>query len=387
MRIGFNLFNIVPGQGKGAGAMVYIYELIKHLGEVAPENKYLLFISPVSQSLFTELHTRHTEIITLPLDSRRKWLRPFVEQLFMPWLVKRYQLDVLHSPFSTAPLFCPSFNVMSLLDTVYFFYKEHLNVRRTIKARYYEMVQAIMARRCDAIITISEFSKSEIIRQLGVSSDKIFVTLLSPRKGAGIIPSSQIKPNTDVDASVILTAIASSMPHKNMIRLIEALGIVVSKDVGRVELHIIGQIPIQTTEGVGQKELEQIARANGVQENIHILGYVSDEELDALYCRASALVFPSFYEGFGIPPLEAMQFGVPVVCAKAASLPEVVGPAGLYFDPYDVNDMAEKIVCIIKDRGLRERLVETGYEWIKRYSWEKTARETLAVYHAICNKR
>lgn len=379
MRIGFNLFNVVLNEGKGPGALMYVDCLIRKLAELDDKNRYLLFVSSAGADVFSNLNKGNVQQIEVPYDSRRKWFRPVFEQIVLPRLVRQYSIDVLHSPFSTAPLVCPCLNVMTIHDLVYHFYHKHFPGYMRTKSLYYRLSQPLMAHTCDIIITVSDFCRREIIRILGVSQEKVFVTHES---STFIIPETFLALSASklADNHIMLLAVASGMPHKNLIRLIQAMRIIVDCFKKPIKLHIVGQIGKKTNDGITDEDLRNCVKQQGLEQNVSVIGYVSMNELMSHYRNATALIYPSLYEGFGLPVLEAMQNGVPVICSDNASLPEVAGAAALYFDPYSVNDIADKALRLLTSKSLRQQMISRGYDQARKFSWSETALATLGIY-------
>jgi glycosyltransferase involved in cell wall biosynthesis len=229
------------------------------------------------------------------------------------------------------------------------------------------------------VITISEFSRQEILREYRVSQEKVVVTHLAAEIGSLKEKSEDRRGDTielpDIRQPYIV-AFSSSYPNKNISRLIEAFIELRKKNRLEQKLVLIGHKYL-----VGKDKLT----SELLEENKDIIwtGYLDRQLVFRILERADFLVFPSFYEGFGLPILEAMAVGVPVVCSKAASLPEVAGDAAIFFDPFSVNDIAEKIVSIAGDSKLRDNLRQKGFKNLECFSWKKTAAETVAVYNDL----
>lgn len=226
---------------------------------------------------------------------------------------------------------------------------------------YYRFLERVMARKARHIITISEFSRQELIRYLHISEEKISCTLLSGEhvlrfeKDASVLARHQLVPGKYV------LAVGSKNPNKNLRGLVE--GFAFLKD-SSVALAIAG--------GSNSVVFGKGAELSGA---VKELGFVSDAELRTLYENAACFVFPSFYEGFGIPPLEALMLGTPVVVSRAASLPEVFGDTVLYCDPYSPEDIADQISKVLMGQGPRK---EMSLKHASTFTWERCARETWA---------
>jgi glycosyltransferase involved in cell wall biosynthesis len=228
--------------------------------------------------------------------------------------------------------------------------------------------------RSNRVITISEFSRREILKAYNVPSDKVVVTYLAadtkltdpaPSRDPGSVPGMEWMEEP------YMVAFSATYPNKNIPRLIEAYGEAKKRHSIPQRLVLIGH-PFRMEHG-NQDELVR-------KRDLIWTGYLEQRTMVEVVRRAEFMVFPSYYEGFGLPVLEAMAAGLPVVCSRAASLPEVAGDAAVYFDPFSVDDMAGKIVAVATNASLRKTLRSKGFENLKRFSWEKVARETVAVY-------
>jgi len=219
-------------------------------------------------------------------------------------------------------------------------------------------------QKADGIVTVSNFTRNEYIKYFDI--DKYSEQLLVVHNGLAIKePTGGDKP---YKKPYILT-VGNVKPHKNMSRLLEAYNII--KDSIPHDLIIVGK-----KTGFIRGDENLLKKVDAFDRRVIMTGYLSDEELYSYYSHADLFVFPSLYEGFGFPPLEAMAAGIPVVSSNAASIPEVCGDAVLYFDPFDIDDMANKILKMISAQSLKEKYVTIGKKQVKKYTWEKTASQT-----------
>jgi len=235
---------------------------------------------------------------------------------------------------------------------------------------YYLIIKNAL-RRVEKIITVSNFIKDLIVKQYKINPEKIIVTYEAANMPNNLIP----EPSNQVPEylSNYLLYIGNAYPHKNLERLIKAFKIVLSKHP-EIYLVLVGKIDYF------YQNLKNLAKNLGLEEKIIFLGQVSDEKLAWLYKNGLIYVFPSLIEGFGLPGLEAMKFGLPVIASKNQPLPEIYEQAALYFDPKNIEEMAATINQIIENKNLRAELVEKGYERVKQFSWEKCAQETSNIY-------
>lgn len=271
-----------------------------------------------------------------------------------------------------------SLRVMTIYDLAFLRYPQYVTaVVRTYKARVKQCLQWT-----DMVITSAESSKAEIIEFLKVPADRIWVTPLASRYSSGVYPAADpalltaAKTYFDLSQPYILF-VSTLEPRKNVVSLIQAFNHL--KADLKVEHHLvlIGQPGWQYG-----PILREIA-ASPWQHCIHRLGYLSDELTALFYQHADVFAYPSFYEGFGLPVLEAMTLGCPVVTSNRSSLPEVVGDAALMVNPDDVDDLAAALERVIGDRPLRQTLIERGRARAAQFSWNRTALETLKAYRSL----
>lgn len=229
--------------------------------------------------------------------------------------------------------------------------------------RFYHFMMPRIGRKAHAVLTVSEFSKDEIVDTLGLDKDKIHVIHSN-------VPFHN-KPSKDEilnfrrnpDAERYIIAVSSMDPRKNFVRLVEAFDKIEDKSI---KLYIIGM----SFKAFNTPDLQKL-----INERVHLPGYIPDEALQAMYQNALLSVYPSLYEGFGLPPLESMTYGCPAINSSIPALREVSEDAALYVDPYDVEDMTIKINQLLEDESLRQALRLRGLEQIKKYSWDKSAKQ------------
>lgn len=371
MRIGIDARHDQAGPGR------YTFSLIRELAAIDHENEYVLFLRPAMYDRFK-----------VPGPNFRKVLADFhwftiSEQLRFPPLLRREGIELMHYPHINAPLLATIPFVVTIHDLNY----SHLSMarpglrsqlRHTVKNAGYAATLKKLGR-ARAIITVSEYSKGEIVRELGVDPGKVTVT----HEGADPASLGKPEPGTlkrfGVTRSYFLY-VGSAYPYKNLTRLIEAFGLV-SQRGGDYQLVLAGD---QDRFG---PSLRARAAELGLEGKVIFPGRVSDAELAALYQGALAYTFVSVAEGFGLPGLEAMAAGVPVLAARATSLPEVYGDAALYVDPTDTQAIATGLARIASDEPLRTDLIQKGQERLGQFSWRRMAEQTLEVYREALSKR
>jgi len=238
---------------------------------------------------------------------------------------------------------------------------------------WYRFMLKRLGKVAAKIVTVSEFSKRELIRYCRMDESKISVVHEGAEHILTVGPQDHILEKFGLSDRRYILAVSSLNPNKNFNSVVKAIDLLKNVDYDFV---IAGGVNPSVFSGT------QVCSSKSVK----FAGYVSDAELRTLYDHADCFVYPSFYEGFGLPPLEAMACGCPVIVSNQASLPEVCGDAAIFCDPYNPEDIAEKIRLVITDEALRERLREKGLEHAKRFTWERCAKKTLSVIEEVLGK-
>jgi glycosyltransferase involved in cell wall biosynthesis len=364
MRIGINLLCLLPGIN--GGVETYAISTLRELVRRDSRNEYVVFVSRQGAELNVP-DAPNVIPVVLDVDARARPIRYAWEQFALPAQARRFRLDLLHSPGYQGPLRCPCPTVVTLPDLNYIEFGYAMPTHRRMALRFF---CSRAAQRAERVITISHFSKQQIIKHLRLPESKISMIHLGP----GIIPGrgdwSVVRIKHRIFADYAVAFSGGNYPHKNMSRLMEAFARIRTPEP--VSLAVIGDL---------SPELRALSRT--MKGKILELGNIESSHLSTILRHARLCIIPSLYEGFGLPVLEAQQAEIPLACSTAASLPEVAGKAARFFDPESVEDMAAAIHHCLTDRFLSASLIRAGRENLRRFSWEKTAAETLAVYHDV----
>ncbi len=346
----------------------------------------------VTHPLEFVLYTTHPARLQAQLapvhHPRVRQIRPAAAPLRIPFAMPAAtrcdRIDLLHVTYVAPPVgTCPF--VVTVHDISYTRYPQFFSPRdRWMLSTLVPMTM----RRAACIITVSNHARREIVDRYGIAPARVAVTYEAAAEQ--FVPVADPAQRETVRARYGLPAAAAGryffalgnlQPRKNMARLIEAFARLRRHgDVDDVHLVIAGKAMWRESEVYAAVEQAQLT------DRVHFVGYVADEDLPALYSGALAFVYPSLYEGFGLPPLEAMACGTPVICSNAASLPEVVGDAARLIIPTDVDGLAGALFALASDAGLRAALIDQGHHRAAQFSWRRCAEETLAVYRAALKR-
>jgi glycosyltransferase involved in cell wall biosynthesis len=369
MRIGLNLVFLVPGHT--GGMETYARELIRSLRAVAPQVELTTFVSREGAAAAGEPWLADCEPVVVPVNSSSRvgWVRG--EQVHLPGLARRARVDLVHSLATTGPGWGRFKRVVTVHDLIY---KVHPEAHFGLISMGMAVLVPLSVKRATRVIAVSQSTRDDVVQQLRVPSERIDVVpngVGTPPAG-GALAETELRARLDLGERPIVLCTSAKRPHKNLMRLLEALA---QMPPERRPLTVLTGYPTQH-----EDELRARAAALGIADDVRILGWVPQEELEGLYAAATCLVFPSLYEGFGLPVLEAMARGLPVASSNRSSLPEVAGDAALLFDPADVGAMRAAIERLLGDPAERERLSRLGREQAARFTWEACARATLATY-------
>jgi glycosyltransferase involved in cell wall biosynthesis len=369
VHLGLNLIFLVPREM--SGLETYARELTKALLHERPGMRVTAFVNREASSDVTWRELVPT--ITVPVYGRRRsaWVR--AEQLQLPLLAQRAEVDVMHSLASTAPAWGSFRRVITIHDVIYRIHPEAHAGFRSLALR---ALVPLAARRSQRIIVPSETSRRDLVRLLNVPAEKIDVV----PNGIGMSPTVRPEPEEelrrryDLGTRPFVLTVSLKRPNKNLERLLDALALIPPDR--RPILVLAGHATPY------EEELRGHAARLGVMNDTRFLGWVTSEELDGLYRASTCFVFPSLYEGFGLPVLEAMTRGVPVACSNCGALTEVADDAALTFDPEQPGAIAAAVERLLADPEERRRLSRAGQANAARFSWAETAKKTLATYES-----
>jgi glycosyltransferase involved in cell wall biosynthesis len=351
------------------GIGTYIRNVLKHLPRLDQDTEFILLCRAADRDALRQIGPNFRPIV----DSSRPYsLR---EQLSIPARLMQESADLFHSPHYVLPPLVPCKSVVTIHDCIHLMFPQYLPNR--FAYTYARASLWAATRKAERILTVSETSKTDILRYFAVPAERIVVAYNAIDERFAIQPPRELIDRTreryQLDGPFALY-VGNIKPHKNLERLIDAFHIVRREGFERLRLLIIGDQILK------YPRLRRAVDRYKLHKHVRFLGFVPDETLAALYRLATVFVFPSLYEGFGLPPLEAMAGGTPVVTSNCSSLPEVCGDAAVLVDPYDAESIAEGIRRVLADPDLRATLVERGLRRSRDFSWDASVRRLHQVY-------
>jgi len=362
------------------GVESYIYNLIKALLTKDNMNSFYLFITDNQKAVYEDLLVyKNFKIISYPVNCANSAVRVLCENTLLAIDVLKNKIDIVHHLCNYIPVFSPYKSVVTIHDlSVFYYHDKYPEYKETRPGyNYFKKVAGFITSKAARIITVSEYTKQHLLGNFKVNQDKISVIGQSydTRKNKTLI-NSRLLEKFNILKPYILT-VSVIRPHKNFDFLVRVFNILKSKYQLPHQLVIVGDVHFGAEKFFAEVENSKF------KDEILYLNHVGAEELSSIYSFADVFVYPSLYEGFGIPLLEAMSFGVTVLSSNAASLPEVGGDACLYFDPCDENDACDKILTILDNETERNELISKQKAQLDYFSWNNTAEQIMEVYSKV----
>ncbi len=373
IHVGLNASLLSLGENyRGAGINWYIYHLLNHLPEADRGLRYTAFLSDTRYCPPPGLRVKSPCWSTNTPIKRILW-----EQWVAPWVLRREHVDLLHALAFVSPLLSHLPTVVTVFDLSFLTFPQAFKLANRL---YLRTMTPLSVRRAAQVIAISEYTRQDVIARLEVPAERVH------RVYCGVDPAFAPLPQADIAAfkaekglpERFVLFLGTIEPRKNVVRLIEAFA--------AVSRHI--QVDLVVAGGKGWFFEPVFARVQelGLTGRVHFPGYVPEAEKPLWYNAAEVFCYPSLYEGFGLPPLEAMACGTPVIVSTATSLPEVVDNAGLTVDPLDTRGLSEALMQLLTTASFRAELAERGRARARQFSWSETARQTAQIYHLVCRQ-
>lgn len=361
---------------RGTGIGTYTYQLIKSLNAIDIINNYLLFMP---QNCAYDIPLRENfQLRTITENIQNN----FWDEINIPNILEDKDIELYHVPQNGIGLprdkKCPF--IMTLHDIIPY------KMPETVSEKYLKIFSEEIPRLiplCDAIITVSEYSKEDIIKTFNYPRDKIYVTYLASEDIYHVIDFDEstnfIKNNYSIYSPYILY-IGGFSPRKNITGLIEAFSKLITHYKSDIKLVIAG------SKGISYSIYKKRAIDLNIEDKVIFPGFIPMEHLPYVYNAAKLFVYPSYYEGFGLPPIEAMACGVPVIASNVTSLPEILEDSAILINPYDIDELCSSMFAALEDTNLRANLISKGLIKASKLSWLDTGRNTLNAYENIVSK-
>ncbi len=354
------------------GIGTYVRNLVNELARQHDDAEYSLLCAPADVDEIRALGSRFRPCVI------RAGNYSVSEQWSVPWTLARARLDLFHAPHYVVPPLTTTRFVVTIHDCIHLRFPQYLPNRAALY--YARTMMTAAARRSRRVLTVSQASKDDILHYLKIPADKVEVIYNAIDKRVTGEPTAEevarVRDRFLLTAPFVLYT-GNIKPHKNVDRLIEAFSLLRRRSSTDVKLLIIGD------EISKYPNLRRLVHKFQLHQHVRFLGFVPDATLAVLYRLASVFVFPSLYEGFGLPPLEAMAAGAPVVTSNVSSLPEVVGDAALLIDPMDPASIADGMARVLNEPALREDLIRRGRERVKAFSWERSVARIRQLYGEV----
>ena len=369
---------LIDGRGiKKTGIGRYIESTLREILPIDKTNEYILLVKPEDKKDI-KLRAENLSLLDADID----WFG-VKEQTELLKILNDVKPDLVHFTNFNLPIAYKGKFVITIHDLTLLHFK---NYRSSLASRFFYKVKDQVMRnvvlrqgigKAEKVIVPTEYVKDDVAKTFKVKKSKIQVTYEAVEKDFAS-PAVNLE-KKGINRPFILY-VGNAYPHKNLERMILAFGRLITKYMLDYQLVIAGK------KDSFHEGLESAVKDADLEERVVFTGYVTDRELAGLYKNAKLYVFPSLSEGFGLPPLEAMSHELPVASSNATCLPEVLGEAAIYFDPRSISEMAESMLSVLTDEKLAKDLIKKGNKQVKKYSWKKTAKDTLEIYEKALRK-
>lgn len=374
MRIGLNALGL---KNKTGGVETYIYNIVKAILLNDNNNYYYLFVGKNTQKIFKDLNFKNLKIIVLPINTNNSIVRVIAENSLLNLYCLWFNIKLVHHFCNYIPRIFYTKSIVTIHDLGGFFYHEKYPEYEDMH-KYYDYMKKELAytlKKAYRVIAISNFTKSEILKyypQINAEKIDVIGQSLDTRKNKEIVSNIDLK-QLEIDKPYILS-VSVIRPHKNMTILIEMFNKIKEKYGIPHLLVIAGGIQLKTNDFI------EAINTSPYKKDIKYLGYVNNDVLPVLYKNTSCFVFPSLYEGFGIPLLEAMEYHIPILSSNCASLPEVGGDGCLYFKPEEILHTVEQLYQILIDKNIGLKFFGKQKKQLEIFNWNNIAEEILKTY-------
>lgn len=376
--------NTLPLFDTIAGAERYTFSIIKTLAKLDKKNEYILFLNSYNKEQYSVVQNNFKNIVCK--FPKNKVARMLYEQFILPDVVGREKVDILFSVCNIAPVMTKCVLVTMIFDLHWLIYPHFFD---KVKNFYLKKMLELTAKRSAKILTLSESSKKDIVKIFNIAPEKVSITYCGSENvsfhiGTGLpfggVCTEQSECAQDMPrpySEKYILFVGQFHKRKNIPVLIKAFELIKEKLNIPHKLYLVGR------SGDGHKEVMRLYEKSRYKKDIKIIGYILDEELALVYNNANIFIYPSLYEGFGLPVIEAMGHGVPVIISYASSLPEVGGDGALYFNPQDANELVQKMEILINNESKKRELVAKGLKQAEKFTWDEVGKRTLEAIEAV----
>lgn len=352
--------------GRMTGIARYLLHFLRYGTSAPAGHEYVLFCNQ-----HTEVPLQNARIKKVVINEK---FTPLWDQVLLPRSLKEEKADVFLTPYFKAPFFMPCKTVLIINDLIPLFFPEESG---PFRKAYFNFWCGRAARRADRIITISEHTKKDVVKCFGIDAEKIRVVYLAAERDPGGTDTVKVRSKYGLPDEFIFY-VGNLSPHKNIKSLISAYGLLPQGLRAKYKL-VLG------TKKGGRyfQVIEKFIKAAGLTEDVVFTGFIKDADLPAVYRASSLFAFPSLYEGFGLPPLEAMAYGVPVVSSDCSSIPEVVRDAGILVNPVRVQEIADAMEKVLCSDNLKKEMIQKGLARASEFSIEKFGSDMLKILEEL----
>lgn len=352
----------------------YIRHLIVNLAIVDKINKYIVFLL---EKEYDKFELPATNFKKIKVSSH--WYS-WREQLVLPWELATKEVDLMHFPHFNTPVFYPGKSVVTIHDITPFFFPGH-KMNSWLRRNAFKFVFNSSIKKASAVIAVSDSTKKDIVKYFDLKSDKITVVCEGVDENFKILPNrDRIKEKLNAKYNIQKPFIFYAgvwRNHKNIVGLLKAFFLLKKNLKAKYQLVLGGK------EDSYYPEIKETIQKLELGKDVILPGFIPENEMVLFYNICKVFVIPSFYEGFGLVGLEAFACGAPVISSNTTSLPEILGEAPLYFDPYNVEKMAKTAIEALENDAMRQSMIQKGFEQIKKYSWFHMAEDTCRIYQKI----
>ncbi|MBS1628219.1 MAG: glycosyltransferase family 4 protein [Bacteroidetes bacterium] len=362
MRIAVNTIFLQKNNLEGYG--YFVQEIFRRLAAKYVEHEFIFLFDRAYDEQF--IFSANIKPIVIKPKARHALAFKFWYDVKLAWALRSIKPDVVVQPYGFCSLTTKFPQLLIVHDLAFIHYPKFIGKQHLL---YYKKFTPKFLQKAKQIATVSEFSKQDIINQYKIPSEKISVVYSAAKPLFTTIPyvlQSAVKEKYTNGCEYFLFT-GGIHPRKNLLTLLKAFSVFKKRQQSNMKLLIAGRLAWQNNDFLDKLETYKY------KSDIVLLGYINEDELAHITASAYTLIFPSFFEGFGVPPLEAMQCNVPVITSNVSSMPEICGTAALYANPNNYNELAEKMMQLYKDETLRNNIIDEGKQQYKKFTWDITA--------------